>query len=80
MDCQAEHFGVAISTTGNTSAADFTTIYEATLTAKSNGQKGPRDGGRDTGSWYKHCVDLSAYAGQEVYIALRHFNWSLPSP
>ncbi len=70
----AEHFGVAISTTGNTSAADFTTIYEATLTAKSNGQKGPRDGGRDTGSWYKHCVDLSAYAGQEVYIALRHFN------
>ena len=70
----AEHFGVAISTTGNTSAADFTTIYEATLTAKSNGQKGPRDGGRDTGSWYKHCVDLSAYAGQEVYIALRHFD------
>ncbi len=70
----AEHFGVAISTTGNTSAADFTTIYEATLTAKSNGQKGPRDGGKANGNWYKHCVDLSAYAGQEVYIALRHFD------
>ena len=69
----AEHYGVAISTTGNTSASDFTTIWEETLTAKTNGQKGPRDGSRANGTWYHKEVDLSAYAGQEVYIALRHF-------
>ncbi len=72
----AEHFGVAISTTGNTSAADFTTINEWTLTAKT-GFKGPRatDGSRE-GAWYQYTCDLSAYAGQEAWIAIRHFNCS----
>ena len=66
-----EHFGVAISTTGNTSAADFTTIQEWTMTAK--GTKAVRDG-RDQGNWYQYTVDLSDYAGMDVYIAIRHFN------
>jgi len=72
----AEHYGVAISTTGNTSANDFTTIAEWTLTAK-DGAKGPRavDGTRE-GSWYLKTVDLSDYAGQQVWIAIRHFNVS----
>ena len=60
-----EHFGLAISTTGNTSADDFTTIKEWTLAAKS---------GRDQGTWYQYIVDLSEYKGQEVWMALRHFN------
>ena len=67
-----EHFGVAVSTTGNTSAADFTTIAEWTMTAK-GGDKAVRDG-RAQGNWYQKTVDLSDYAGQEVYIAIRHFN------
>ena len=33
-------------------------------------------GTRDQGTWYFKTVDLSAYAGQEVYIAIRHFNVS----
>ena len=74
----AEHYGVAISTTGNTSAADFTTIWEETLTAKSGAESGAKGmrGTRDQGTWYFKTVDLSAYAGQEVYIAIRHFNVS----
>ncbi|MBR3426326.1 MAG: choice-of-anchor J domain-containing protein [Bacteroidales bacterium] len=71
----AEHFGVAISTTGNTNAADFTTIAEWTLLSKG----GAKDGGQRQlidGIWYQKTVDLSAYAGQNVYIAIRHFNCS----
>ncbi|MCQ2318345.1 MAG: choice-of-anchor J domain-containing protein [Bacteroidales bacterium] len=72
----AEHFGVAISTSGNTSASDFTTIAEWTLTAKT-GFKGPRatDGSRE-GAWYEYTCDLSEYAGQAAWIAIRHFNCS----
>ena len=59
----AEHFGVAVSTTGNTDPADFTTIQEWTMTAKAQ-----------QGNWYQYTADLSAYAGQTGYVAIRHFN------
>ena len=67
----AEHYGVAISTTGNTSAADFTTIWEETLGSKS----GTRSGEKQS-AWQQKTIDLSEYAGEEVYIAIRHFNCS----
>ena len=70
----ADHFGVAISTTG-TNASDFTTLQEWTMTAKGSRNDGPR-GTRAQGSWYQYTVDLSNYAGQQVYIAIRHFNCS----
>ena len=56
----ADHFGLAVSTTG-TQASDFTMLQEWTMTAKQ-------------GNWYEYTVDLNAYVGQEVYIAIRHFN------
>ena len=67
----AEHYGVAVSTSGNTSASDFTTIWEETLSAKNH--VAPR-GTYDQGTWYQKTIDLSAYAGQTIYVALRHFN------
>ena len=72
----AEHFGVAVSTAGNTSASDFTMLQEWTLTAKGSGEKSiGRDGQtRAQGNWYLYSVDLDAYAGQNVYLAIRHFN------
>ena len=73
----AEHFGVAISTSGNTNASDFTMIQEWTMTAKGEGGKQghSRSGGnRAQGNWYQCTVDLSAYSGQTGYIAIRHFN------
>lgn len=57
-----EHFGVAISTEGNTDPDDFTTIWETDMTAK------------PTGQWYEYSVDLRDYAVQEIWIAFRHFN------
>ena len=53
-----EHFGVAVSTTGNTNPADFTMVQEW----------------NSTGSYTKYTADLSAYAGQQIYVAIRHFN------
>jgi hypothetical protein len=55
----AEYFGVAVSTTGNTDATDFTTIQEWTM------DKGE--------TWKQYIVDLSAYEGQTGYVAIRHF-------
>ena len=74
----AEHFGVAVSTGSNTNAADFTTIQEWTMTAKRtlNTAKTEIRGTRTQGTWYQYTVDLSDYAGQEIWVALRHFNCS----
>lgn len=52
-----EHYGVYVSTTG-TSVSDFTLIQQYTI--------------NDT-NWSYHTLDLSAYAGQNVYIAFRHY-------
>ena len=73
----SEHFGVAISTTNNTSASAFTTIQEWDMSAKGHRVDGPRGdrNGRTQGSWYEYTVDLSAYSGVG-YIAIRHFECS----
>lgn len=62
----AEHFGVAISTTVNNDPSAFTLLQEWTLSAKGDENR--------QGGWHRYSVDLSAYAGQEVYLAIRHFN------
>ena len=88
----AEHFGVAVSTLGNTDDADFTTIWEQTMTAK---------GGNDRGNAARFVVDAvrtnpsATRSGESLragtwyhftvdlseysglgYVAIRHFNCS----
>ena len=72
----ADHFGVAVSTGSNDNPEDFVMLKEWTMTAKGQGAKteATRSGNRGQGSWYLFTVDLSAYAGQTGYIALRHFD------
>lgn len=71
----AEHFGVAVSTSGNTNPSDFSMIQEWTMTSKGGGRvRGMNRGSRTQGTWHQYTVDLSSYAGQQVYIAIRHFN------
>ena len=60
----AEHFGVSISTTVNDDPLAFTLLSQWTIVAK--------DAGNRQGNWYNYTVDLSAYAGQEAYVAIRH--------
>ena len=76
VDYPYEHFGVAVSTTGNTDTADFTTIAEWTLNADGTGTSGGGHNAKDQGAWGQFTVDLSAYAGQTGYVAIRHFNCS----
>jgi hypothetical protein len=48
------------------------------MTGKGSGVMAPgRDGQtRTQGTWHEYTVDLSAYAGQDIWIAIRHFNCS----
>ncbi len=72
----AEHFGVFVSDNGT---SGWTMVQEWTMEAKgASGDKGfGRDGNtRDQGRWYYFSVDLSTYAGEKKYIAIRHFNCS----
>ena len=71
----AEHFGVAVSTYGNSYAGNFSTIQEWTLDGRGEGATNviTRSGGRNAGTWYQYTVDLRDYFGQWGYIAIRHF-------
>ena len=60
-----EHFGVAVSTSGNTNPADFTTIAEWTI---------PNNWNKGQSEWTEYRADLSQYEGQMIYIAIRHFD------
>lgn len=63
-----EHYGVAVSMLSNTNPADFITIWEETI------EKDDPDPNTPQTDWKFKTVDLSAYAGEEIYIAFRHFN------
>ena len=55
----AEHFAVFVSTDSNNDPSDFEQVSEEFIA---------------TGTPTMYSVDLSAYAGQEGYIAIRHYN------
>ena len=78
----SEVFGVAVSTKGNTAAADFTMVKNWTMTAVPSAAPAPksmakafRSSRRDQGKWYKYVVDLSDYSG-DGYVAIRHYGCS----
>lgn len=66
--CPAEHYGVAISLIDNATADNFVTIWEETIESNDTDFNTPQT------PWTLRTVDLSKYAGEEIYIALRHFN------
>jgi hypothetical protein len=57
----AEHYSVLLSTTGNSPANFTVTLFEETLVDS---------------TWKEITLPLSAYNGQNVYIAFRHYNVS----
>ena len=59
-DYAGEHYSVYIATSNTVAAFTATTaVFSTTLT---------------TDAWTKRTVDLSAYAGQTIYVAFRHHN------
>lgn len=69
----ADHFGVAVSRTTATPEA-FSILREWNMTSSRNFTGGRQLAPRRVGSWHKYTVDLSGYAGQKIYVAIRHFN------
>ena len=67
----SEHFGVAVSTAGNTDAADFTMVSPEWEMTAAPARITPR---KVQGQWYEYEVDLSGYEGAEGYVAIRHYN------
>ncbi len=72
----SDHFGVAVSTTNNEQPSAFTLLQEWTMTSKSVGSevRGMRGTSNRAGSWHHYTVDLGDYVGQDIYLAIRHFN------
>lgn len=71
----SDHFGVAVSTTVNNQPSAFAMVQEWTMTAKSAGGEVRRMRSADrVGNWHHFTVDLSDYVGQDIYLAIRHFN------
>ena len=72
----SDHFGVAVSTTNNDQPSAFTLLQEWTMTSKSIGRevRGMRGAGDRAGAWHHYTVDLSDYVGQDIYLAIRHFD------
>ena len=69
----ADHFGVAVSMASATKGS-FTMIKEWTMTPSRDFTGGRQGAPRRVGVWHKYSVDLSTYAGQQIYVAIRHFN------
>ena len=57
-----EHLGVAVSTTVGDDPDAFTIVWDVEMTAK------------EVGNWYQFNVDLRAYQGQDIYVAIVHYN------
>lgn len=68
---KGQHFGVAISESGNNSADCFTTIQEWVINDVSGSE------------WQEYTIDLSEYDGKDIYVAIRNFfteqEWQLLS-
>ena len=74
-DQYPENFSVCVATAANPTASDFTSVW-------SGGAKGTVSDGamlRHTNNryenWRQHTIDLSAYAGQNVWIAFHDANY-----
>ena len=74
-DTYPENFSVVIATVDNPTAADFTQIWNGG--AKGTGSDGAIVRHNDTRyeNWRQHTIDLSAYAGQSVYIGFHDVNY-----
>lgn len=58
----AEHIGVAVSTTEGDNANAFTIVWETTMSVK------------EVGNWHLFDIDLRDYQGQDIYVAIVHFD------
>ena len=76
-DSYPENFSVCIATADNPSASDFTQVWGGGAKGGSNAKVNVRHDANRYENWRFHSIDLSAYAGQSVYIAFHDVNYDM---
>ena len=76
-DSYPENFSVCIATADNPTAADFTTVWSGGAKGNGGEKAAVRHDGNRYDNWRAHSIDLSAYAGQNVYIAFHDVNYDM---
>ena len=75
-DTYPENFSVCVATTSDApTASDFTQVWSGGAKGNSNAKANVRHDNNRYDNWRKHSIDLSAYAGQEVWIAFHDVNY-----
>jgi len=75
-DSYPDHFAVAVSTADTPTASSFTDVWSHSG-AKAGDKAAVRNMGGRYENWRSHSVDLSAYAGQNVWIAFHHQDYDM---
>jgi hypothetical protein len=75
-DSYPENFSVVIATADNPTASDFTQVWSGSAKGTSDGAAMRHINNRYD-NWRSHSIDLSAYAGQTVYIGFHDVNYDM---
>ena len=76
-DSYPESFSVCVSTADTPTASSFTQVWSGAAKANGNAKANVRHDANRYDNWRSHSVDLSAYAGQSVYIAFHDVNYDM---
>ena len=76
-DSYPESFSVCVATADNPSAGDFTQVWSGSAKGNGGAKAEVRHDADRYENWRSHSIDLSAYAGQSVYIAFHDVNYDM---
>ena len=75
-DTYPENFSVCVATTSDVPmASDFTSVWSGAAKGNSSAKANVRHDNNRYDNWREHSIDLSACAGQEVWIAFHDVNY-----
>ena len=74
-DGYPDYFEVCVATADNPTASDFTMVWGGTADRSGNHAPVRFSHNNRYNNWREHTVDLSAYAGQEVWVAFHHLDY-----
>ncbi len=74
-DGYPDYFEVCVATADNPTASDFTMVWGGTADRSGNHAPVRFNHNNRYNNWREHTVDLSAYAGREVWVAFHHLDY-----
>ena len=74
-DSYPENFSVCVATAANPTASDFVTVWNGGAKGNDGAKANVRHDADRYQNWRSHSIDLSAYAGQNVWIAFHDVNY-----